>query len=498
MVVVLLTTLVGVALVPDVARAACGCMIARNLGPVATSTGAKITNTATKVVLLRTGDKTTVVMSNDFDGDVQEFGLVIPVPAVVQKRDVKLVDPAIFARLEKATAPRIVRLEEQDPCIGSLWTTGRGAGVAAMAKDKASDSDEDANAKSLGVVAQAKFAVGEYDVTVLSAEQSTGLLTWLDQNGYRVPKEAADVLESYIKQKSFFLVAKVDARRLSRSGRSFLKPLLVQFDTPKFMLPIRLGMVNNDGLQELLVFTFADGRVEPTNYRAAKLDTGHAVPAFVADDADAAFEAIFATATKQNDTRAVFTEWAGMLSTAGLLPMARKLTAHQTYPDTLDRRAVARCPVPPNAKPGDSFQIVKDGQTMQVRPSGADGGGGDGGDSEATVACLAKVVGEAPRARLGARVIEEAPSMFATRLHFRYDEARFPEDLVLQVTKDKTPIRSKWYARVPWKGEALCTAATKYLAISDEQLEKEIATYAALSGLSVDDVRAKVKARERR
>jgi hypothetical protein len=449
----------------------------------------RITNSATKVVLMRKGDKTTMIMSNDFDGDVQEFGLVIPVPSLVHKRDVRLVDPSLFARLEKATAPRIVKLEEQDPCgfLGSMGMMGRGSG--ASLQSTGDGAGDDANAKSLGVVAKAKFAVGEYDVTVLSAEQSTGLLTWLDQNGYRVPKEAAAVLESYIKQNNFFLVAKVDARRLARSGRSFLKPLLVNVTTPKFTLPIRLGMVNNEGLQELLVFTFADGRVEPTNYRAAKLDSGQAVPAFVADDVDASFEQIFAAATKKNDTRAVFTEWAGTMSTKGILPPSLRWSVLQAQPEDLfDARAAARCPVPASAKVGDTQRVLWSGEAPQFQPAI-----NDDASAAATAACLAKAARRQGRGRLIVRVVDEAPSMFATRLHFRYDEERFPEDLVLQVTQDREPVRSKWYARVPWQGEAMCTAATKYIAISDAQLEKEIDAWSSLSGQARVDVAARAK-----
>src|SRR6185503_11756423 len=69
------------------ARAMCGCMLARDPGPKVSSKTARITNTATKVVLVRDPKKerTTVIMSNDYDGDVQEFGIVIPVPSIVQK-----------------------------------------------------------------------------------------------------------------------------------------------------------------------------------------------------------------------------------------------------------------------------------------------------------------------------------------------------------------------------------------------------------------------------
>jgi hypothetical protein len=37
------------------------------------------------------------------------------------------------------------------------------------------------------VTIEAQYTVGEYDIIILSAEQSDGLATWLDANGYRLP-----------------------------------------------------------------------------------------------------------------------------------------------------------------------------------------------------------------------------------------------------------------------------------------------------------------------
>ena len=68
----------------------------------------------------------------------------------------------------------------------------------------------------------------------------------------------------------------------TRLGFAYLRPLQIAFESPKFMLPIRLGTVNADGPQELYVFTLTrKGRVETTNYRTTKLPTGMDLPVFV-------------------------------------------------------------------------------------------------------------------------------------------------------------------------------------------------------------------------
>ena len=48
----------------------------------------------------------------------------------------------------------------------------------------------DAKDKALGVTVEAQYTVGEYDIAILSATESNGLETWLQQNGYRIPAGA--------------------------------------------------------------------------------------------------------------------------------------------------------------------------------------------------------------------------------------------------------------------------------------------------------------------
>src|SRR5262249_44175956 len=130
-------------------------------------------------------------------------------------------------------------------------------------------------AKSLGVTIEAQYTVGEYDILILSARESGGLETWLRDNGYHVPSGASAVLGSYLKQGMRFFVAKVNLGEQAKLGFSYLRPLQMAFETPKFMLPIRLGTLNADGAQELFVYALTrKGRVETTNYRTVRLPTG--------------------------------------------------------------------------------------------------------------------------------------------------------------------------------------------------------------------------------
>ena len=125
-----------------------------------------------------------------------------------------------------------------------------------------------------------EYTVGEYDILILSATQSDGLETWLRESGYRIPPGAARVLGSYIKQDMKFFVAKVNLKEQAKLGFTYLRPIQVAYESPKFMLPIRLGMVNADGPQELFVYALTrKGRVETTNYRTVRLPSDVGGPA---------------------------------------------------------------------------------------------------------------------------------------------------------------------------------------------------------------------------
>ena len=129
---------------------------------------------------------------------------------------------------------------------------------------------------------EAQYTVGEYDILILSAQQSAGLETWLRENGYRIPAGASEVIGSYLRQNMRFFVAKVNLAEQAKLGFTYLRPLQVAYESPKFMLPIRLGMVNAKGAQELFVYALTrNGRVETTNYRTVRLPSDMDLPVYL-------------------------------------------------------------------------------------------------------------------------------------------------------------------------------------------------------------------------
>ncbi|MDE0518966.1 MAG: DUF2330 domain-containing protein, partial [Bdellovibrionales bacterium] len=254
--------------------------------------GAKLFNNASQVVLVRNENKTVISMMNDYEGSFKEFALVVPVPSVLKKEQVNVGEKKLFERVDSFTAPRLVEYFDEDPCVPDhIISDSIGPERSMMVRSKGIGSR---SRKSLGVTVEEKFTVGEYDIVILSAKESRGLETWLRQNKYNIPKGAHKALAPYIKQKMKFFVAKVNIKKQSKTGLTYLRPLQFAFESEKFMLPIRLGMINAKGPQELFVYVLSkNGRVETTNYMTVKIPTGMDIPPYIKKEFSAFYKDLF-------------------------------------------------------------------------------------------------------------------------------------------------------------------------------------------------------------
>src|SRR5215510_12477730 len=210
----------------------------------------KLFNRASQVVLVRDGDRTVMTMASDFQGDLKEFAIVIPVPTFLKREQIHVGEKTLVDHLDAYSAPRLVEYFDQNPCERLEY---RNVFHMAAAADAMSVREKSA-AKAVGVTIEARYTVGAYDILILSAQQSSGLEAWLRQNGYRIPSGASEVIGTYLRQNMRFFVAKVNLGEQARLGFSYLRPLQVAYESPKFMLPIRLGMVNARGTQDLFVY----------------------------------------------------------------------------------------------------------------------------------------------------------------------------------------------------------------------------------------------------
>ena len=266
----------------------------------------KLYNKASQVVIARDRNRTLLTMANDFQGDVKDFAIVVPVPVVLQQEQVRVGDSKIIERLDAFSAPRLVEYFDSDPCrpIRPPLADRQFSPTTKLA-------GESVNSNALGVTVEASFTVGEYDIVILSAKESNGLQTWLNRNGYKIPRGANQLLQPYIRQNMKFFVAKVNLAEFEKSGYQHLRPLMMAYESAKFMLPIRLGMINSTSEQDLIVYVLSPkGQAEVQNYREVKVPSDAEIPVYVKKEFSDFYKSMFQTAYTREDKKAVFLEYA--------------------------------------------------------------------------------------------------------------------------------------------------------------------------------------------
>jgi hypothetical protein len=235
-----------------------------------------------------------------------------------------------------------------------------------------------------------------------------------------------------------FFVARVNLKEQARLGYTYLRPIQVAYDSPKFMLPIRLGTVNARGPQDLIVYALTkNGRVETTNYRTVKLPTGMDVPLYVRERFADFYKAVFSHQVRKEDMHAVFLEYAwdmGWCDPCASEPLSG---------DELKQLGV--------------FWLAEE-----------------------------TVSGPQPTVR---QPYSGPVNVFLSRLHVRYDREHFPEDLVFQETADRSNWQARYVLRHPWTGNSSCDAAVAYRRSLHERQEREAETLASLTGWDIGSIR---------
>ena len=278
----------ALSLLAPAAQAFCGFYVARADGD--------LFNRASMVVYTRAGDTSVITMSSDYRGDPSEFAMIVPTPKVLDRRQVTTVPAATVAHLERYTAPRLVEYFDGDPCNPVVYEMAE-----PVTEEAGSAKDRRDGAKALGVTIEREFAVGSYDIQMLSAQQSDGLAEFLRGEGYKLPDGAEAALSGYINMGMKFFVARVNLTRHSAKAEQELEPLQLTFRSKDFMLPIQLGKLNGNGPQDLIVLALTrKGRTVLTNYMTKEIPSEVSVPIFVAQVFPQFYRAMFDRAAGKN------------------------------------------------------------------------------------------------------------------------------------------------------------------------------------------------------
>jgi hypothetical protein len=390
--------------------------------------GAQIFNNKSEVIIVRDGERQTITMLNDFKGDLKQFAMVIPVPTVLGRKDIRIMEQRLFTSFDQYSAPRMVEYYDQNPCEPRYdyeYSANDDAVKMTMAGAMVRKKDKDES----GVTIEAQYTIDEYEILILSAKESSGLQDWLNANGYSVPDNAKEVLEPYIKDKMKFFAVKVNLTKAKSLNRDYLRPIQITFNTAKFMLPIRLGMANSSGEQDLVIYAFTrTGRVETANYRTVEMPSAKKVPTFVKNDFASFYKQTFDREYEREGKNAVFVEYAWNVS--------------------------------PN-------------WGVKCDP------------------CVGNPPIVADLISAGVNWIDPLQSysgnVFFTRLHVRYSRSEFPEDLAFIETPNTETFQVRHIITHPAGGEFQCKDGMKYLTDLRQRRKLELQEMEALAGWNPEE-----------
>ncbi|MBK9731558.1 MAG: DUF2330 domain-containing protein [Chitinophagaceae bacterium] len=204
-----------------------------------------------------------------------------------------------------------------------------------------------------------------------------------------------------------------------------MSPLQISFNSPKFMLPIRLGMANAKGSQDMIVYAFTpNGRVETTNYRTVKVPTDKNVPEFVQSYFGQFYVDTYRKNRREQGAANVYLEYAWDVSSS-----------------------VTQFCDPCTGTPPMLQDFITAGvDWVQQYHYGYNG------------------------------------SVFFTRLHVTYDRKSFPQDLQFQETPNRENFQARYIITHPAYGEYTCAEGKKYLQEVRQRRERELQQLAMLTG----------------
>jgi len=168
----------------------------------------------------------TLVLSMTFQGNAKDFAWIIPTP---NQPEVTQGTQDLFVELEDLT--------------GGYYYPAYDYSVGLGAESTEKDS---------GVTVLEQKTVDYYDISVLSATDSTALSKWLTDNGYKYPEKYKYIFTDYINNGWYFVAAKIvpemaeDTDVASELSTGTATPLALTFTAENITFPLKISQISAD------------------------------------------------------------------------------------------------------------------------------------------------------------------------------------------------------------------------------------------------------------
>src|SRR5262245_42081964 len=200
----------------------------------------------------------TFTVQPKFEGNADDFGMVIPTPAKPKLDEMPrdfFKELALFTILKRREQPQSKLL----PVIAKDHLRKAAA--------KQADKPDDATALHRGSTVKVLEAgvVGNLDYKIIEAGRADDLYAWLKENKYTYAGDEA-TLDFYIKKKWLFTVMKIDTMQMKRNPDGTfageVTPTRFQFASEKLIYPLKITQISVKDKTEALLYVQAPYKVD--------------------------------------------------------------------------------------------------------------------------------------------------------------------------------------------------------------------------------------------
>jgi len=203
----------------------------------------------------------TFTVQPKFEGNAQDFGMVIPTPSqpklAVMPRDF-FKNLAIYTILAKREFPHSKLLPQYPKFKG-----GMGGGKQAAMKKDASGPGAPPRPPAIKVLEAG--IVGSLEYKIIEAGRADDLFKWLKDNNYSYAGDQA-TLDFYVQKKWLFTVMKIDTMQMKKnkdgSYAGEVTPTRFTFNSEKLVYPLKITQISVKDKTEALFYVQAPGKFD--------------------------------------------------------------------------------------------------------------------------------------------------------------------------------------------------------------------------------------------
>jgi len=172
-----------------------------------------------------------VIFKVKYEGEADEFGWIIPVPA----------QPEVDTKSE-----------EFDKIFKELATLTQSSRIGWTMKGRGENSEGYWSDAHVYVVEET--TVGIYNVAVIQAYKSNALTNWLNQHGYFIPIGGENIINEYVNKNWYFVAAKIIPEQFEEKGN--IHPIRLTFKTSEIIYPMKITSISAKENMDVLLYIF--------------------------------------------------------------------------------------------------------------------------------------------------------------------------------------------------------------------------------------------------